>query len=236
MQERAGSRPRAGIGMSRLALFDLDHTLLSGDTDVLWCEFLIGEGRLDRATFEPRNRAVAERYAQGLASAAEFAGFYAQTFAGASPPGWHALRARFFAKLIAPRLPASARALVEQHRARGDRLVLTTATSRYLTEPTAADLGIDALIATELEVVDGLFTGRTQGTPNMREGKVERLRAWLGTAGIDPGGLAEATFYSDSANDLPLLSAVGLPVLVDPDPAFEARVAERGWPVLRLAR
>jgi HAD superfamily hydrolase (TIGR01490 family) len=223
--------------VNRLALFDLDHTLLSGDSDVLWCEFLIDEGRLDRATFGPRNRAMAERYARGEASAAEFCGFYAETLRGLDLGAGESLRARFFADRIAPRIPASARALVEQHRARGDALVLTTATNRFLTELTAADLGIDALIATELEQVAGRFTGCLRGTPNMREGKVERLRAWLAGRGLDPAAaLQAATFYSDSPNDLPLLLAVGEPVLVDPAPAFEARCADRGWPVLRLAR
>lgn len=220
----------------RLALFDLDHTLLSGDSDVLWCEFLIAEGRLDRATFEPRNRAMAERYAQGIASPAEFCGFYAQTLTGLTAHSGLPLRQRFFEREIAPRLPASARALVAQHRARGDRMVLTTATNRFLTELTAADLGFDDLIATELETLDGAFTGRTLGTPNMREGKVERLDAWLAGQGLGAGLRSAATFYSDSANDLPLLCAVAEPVLVDPDPAFEAQVAQRGWTVLRLAR
>ena len=223
--------------MTRLALFDLDHTLLSGDSDVLWCDFLIDEGRLDRATFGPRNRAMAERYARGEASAAEFCGFYAETLRGLELAEGGALRSRFFAERIAPRIPPSARALVEQHRARGDLLVLTTATNRFLTEPSAADLAIEALIATELEQADGRFTGRLLGTPNMREGKVERLREWLTGRGLDAvAALRSATFYSDSPNDLPLLLAVGGPVLVDPDPGFESRVAERGWPVLRLAR
>lgn len=222
--------------MSRLALFDLDDTLLSGDSDVLWCEFLIAEGLLDRAEFEPRNRAMAERYAQRLATPAEFCGFYAATLAGARPEAWQALRERFYASAIAPRMPASARALVERHRERGDRLLLTTATNRFLTEPMALDLGIDALIATEVEVVDGVFTGRTTGTPNMRAGKVERLRDWLAAQHLAEAVLDEATFYSDSANDLPLLLAVGHPVAVDPDAVLEAHAQRAGWPVLRLAR
>lgn len=222
--------------MTRLALFDLDHTLLTGDSDVLWCEFLIGEGRLDRAEFEPRNRAMAERYARGAATPLEFCGFYAQTLAGARPDGSQALRERFFDAMIAPRIAASARALVERHRRQGDRLVLTTATNRFLTELTARDLGIGDLLATEVEVVGGTFTGRTTGTLNMREGKVVRLRAWLDEQSLPESALAEATFYSDSANDLPLLLAVGHPVAVDPDPVVEARARQYGWPVLRLAR
>lgn len=222
--------------MTRLALFDLDHTLLSGDSDVLWCEFLIAEGLLDRAEFEPRNRAMAERYARGVAAPAEFCGFYAQTLAGARPKAWQGLRERFLDAVIAPRIGAAARALVESHRVRGDRLVLTTATNRFLSELTARDLGMADLLATEVEIVDAVFTGRTTGTPNMRDGKVARLRAWLGEQGLAETALDEATFYSDSTNDLPLLLAVGYPVAVDPDAALEGRALRNGWPVLRLAR
>jgi len=223
--------------MSRLALFDLDHTLLSGDSDVLWCDFLIGEGVLSRAEFEPRNRAMAERYAAGLATPAEFCGFYAETLAGKSLEAWQPLRERFFASAILGRIPDSARRLVDLHRERGDRLLLTTATNRFLTEPTAAELGIDDLIATELEVGGAAFTGRIAGLPNMREGKLVRLREWLAEQDLDEAAtLAGAAFYSDSANDLPLLRSVGHPVAVDPDPTLEAIARERGWPVLRLER
>ena len=222
--------------MTRLALFDLDHTLLSGDSDVLWCEFLIGEGLLDRAEFEPRNRRMAERYALGIATPAEFCGFYAQTLAGARPDAWRPLRERFLHDVIAPRIPAAARALVVRHRDEGDRVVLTTATNRYLVELTAIELGIDDLIATELEVVDGAFTGRNTGVLNMRDGKVERLHRWLHAQGLAETVLAEAAFYSDSKNDLPLLQAVGRPIAVDPDAVLAAHASREGWPVLRLAR
>jgi len=220
--------------VTRLALFDLDHTLLSGDSDVLWCDFLIAEGLLDRATFEARNHAMAERYERDAATAAEFCGFYAETLRGARPDGWQHLRERFLLAVIAPRLGAAPRALVEQHRAAGDRLVLTTASNRFITELTAHELGIEVLIATELELIDGTFTGRTEGILNMREGKLDRLKGWLHGQALDERALASATFYSDSANDLPLLEAVGLPVVVDPNEAFERVVRARGWPVLRL--
>ena len=231
----AAARRDAGSA-TRLALFDLDHTLLSGDSDVLWCEFLIAEGRLDRAEFEPRNRAMAERYALGLATPAEFCGFYAQTLAGARPYEWEPLRSRFLRELIAPRLSASARALVERHRRAGDRVVLTTATNRFLVELTARELGIADLLATEVEVVDGVFTGRNTGTLNMRDGKVVRLHEWLIAERLPRSTLAAATFYSDSSNDLPLLLAVGHPVVVDPDAGFAGRAREHGWPVLHLER
>ena len=222
--------------LPRLALFDLDGTLLAGDTDVLWCEFLIDEGVLDRDTFAAANRAVADRYARGAIAPAEFAAFYAATLAGRSPEQWSPLRDRFVAAAIAPRLGAAAFALVARHRDAGDRLVLTTATNRFLTAPIAALLGIADLIATELEVgASGAFTGRTAGIVNMRDGKLIRLAAWLAGEGLVDEALADATFYSDSINDLPLLEAVGLPVAVDPDPRLRDEAARRGWPVMSLA-
>ena len=219
----------------RLALFDLDGTLLAGDTDVLWCAFLLDEGILDRETFGAANRDVAERYARGAVSADEFAGFYAATLAGRSAKAWAPLRDRFVHAAIEPRLGSAARALVAQHRDAGDRLVLTTATNRFLTTPIAASLGIEELIATELDVAaDGDFSGRTAGVVNMRAGKVARIATWLDENGLPRTALADATFYSDSINDLPLLEAVGAPVVVNPDPQLHEEAARRGWPVVRL--
>ena len=221
--------------MTRLALFDLDGTLLAGDTDVLWCAFLVEEGVLDRASFGAANRDVAERYARGAITPDEFAGFYAATLAGRTPATWAPLRARFVASAIEPRIGAAARALVAQHRDAGDRLVLTTATNRFLTEPIAASLGFAELIATELEVAaNGDFSGRTSGVVNMRAGKVARLASWLAAQGQAASTLAEAIFYSDSINDLPLLEAVATPIAVDPDPRLHDEALRRGWRVLRL--
>jgi HAD superfamily hydrolase (TIGR01490 family) len=219
-----------------LALFDLDGTLLTGDTDELWCEFLIGEGVLDRAAFAAANREVAERYARAEISAADFCAFYAGTLAGRSAEAWSPLRARFVAVVIEPRLARAARALVEGHRSAGDALVLTTATNRFLTEPIAALLGITDLIATELDDDEGVFTGRNADVLNMREGKVERLRAWLAAQGRGEESLAGAVFYSDSINDLPMLSAVGRPVAVDPDDRLRAEAERRGWEIVCLQR
>ena len=232
---RAAKRHRVG---GRLALFDLDGTLLDGDTDELWCEFLMGEGVLDRASFEAGNRSVAERYAAGAIAPAEFCAFYAATLANRSAAQWSPLRERFVATAIAPRLGAAAHALVAGHRDAGDWLVLTTATNRFLTEPIAGLLGVAAadLIATELEEGGGKFTGRNIGVLNMREGKVTRLAAWLQARGIAEAALADASFYSDSMNDLPLLRAVGRAIVVDPDERLRQEAERMGWPVLSLAR
>jgi len=222
----------------KLALFDLDGTLLDGDTDELWCEFLMDEGVLDRGDFEARNRSIVERYRAGTITPAEFCAFYASTLAGRSRAGWLALRTRFVETRILPRIGGAARALVARHREAGERVVLTTATNRFLTEPIAMALQIAEpdLIATELEEPDGVFTGTNAGVLNMREGKVERLSAWLSARNLPTSAMAAATFYSDSANDLPLLCVVGRAVAVDPDPRLREEADRRGWPILTLAR
>ena len=236
----SGSGSGSSSGSARLALFDLDGTLLDGDTDALWCEFLIDEGVLDRDRFAAENRRIVAGYASGAIAPDEYCAFYAATLAGCSADQWGEQRGRFIADRVLPRLGTAARALVERHRRAGDRVVLTTATNRFLTEPIAASLGIALLIATELETAHGVFTGRTRGTLNMRDGKPERLRAWLRERGADEGSMARqlnaAIFYSDSANDLPLLRAVGQAVAVDPDDVLLGVAAGSAWPVLRLER
>ena len=228
----------AGRGAVRLALFDLDHTLLSGDSDGLWCAFLMAEGVLDRAVFAPRNAEMARRYGAGSVSAEDFCDFYVATLAGRSLLEWQPLCQRFLTEVVAPLIPASAHALVESHRQQGHRLVLTTATNRALTELTAQHLGIADLLATEVAVDagNGRCTGRPQGTLNMREGKLTRLRAWLVEHELPASLVGGAVFYSDSVNDLPLLRAVGEPVVVDPDPRLLWEAHARRWRVLRLDR
>jgi HAD superfamily hydrolase (TIGR01490 family) len=220
----------------RLVVFDLDHTLLSGDSDVLWCEFLLGRGLLDRAMFAERNAQVEQGYRDGSITPLEFSEFYLSTLAGRTRAQCGALREVFMAECIVPRIPASARALVEAHRTAGELLVLSTATNRYLTELTAIDLGFEHLIATEPEEAGGVFSGRACAELNMREGKVARLRDWLAAMNLPSELLSQATFYSDSINDLPLLEAVRQPILVDPDARLLAHAQAQGWAVLRLAR
>lgn len=220
----------------KLAVFDLDHTLLSGDSDVLWCEFLVARGVLERGAFEARNAEVERGYRDGSITPLAFCEFYLSTLAGRSRATLDPLRDDFMRECIAPRIPASARALVELHRKAGDLLVLSTATNRYLTEPSAARLGFEHVIATEPEEARGVFTGRARGALNMRDGKVERLRAWLAAMALPAGLLRSASFYSDSINDLPLLLAVGDPVAVDPDPRLLAQARASGWRVLHLVR
>ena len=222
------------MASARLTLFDLDHTLLSGDSDVLWCDFLIGRGLLDGADFAARNADIEARYKNGSVTVQEFSEFYVGTLAGRSPEQWKSLRQDFFQQEIKPRLPQAAIDLVRRHLQAGDLVVLTSATNRLLTELTAPYLGIEHLIGTEPELKDGVFTGRTTGVLNRRAGKVPRLHAWLAGRGQSLGQFHSAA-YSDSMNDLPLLEAVNEPVAVDPDQRLAAIAGERGWKVLRLS-
>ena len=219
--------------MMALALFDLDHTLLDGDTDVLWCEFLMDAGVLERERFSSRNRQMEADYQAGLVSPAAFSEFYVSTLAGQAREFWQPWRERFLATVIVPRIGTEARGLVEQHRTAGDRLVMTTATSRYLTELTAAHLGFTHLLATEVEEGAQGFTGRTRDVLNMREGKVLRLTRWMAEEAMPERLLEQSTFYSDSHNDLPLLRAVGKPVAVNPDATLTAEATTKRWKILR---
>jgi len=217
-----------------LTLFDLDHTLLDGDTDVLWCDFLLARGDLDRAQFAEKNQRMEREYRAGSVSAQTFCEFYVSTLGGRTRAHWEPARREFLDTVIAPRIGSAARELVERHRSAGELVVLTTATNRFLTELTAAHLGLPHLIATECEMgAGGCFTGRVAGQLNMRDGKVTRLHEWLAQQRIHLHD-CESTFYSDSINDLPLLSAVRHPVAVNPDMRLAAVAAEHGWPVLQL--
>ena len=217
----------------KLTLFDLDHTVLNGDSDVLWCDFLIEKGFLGKTEFTARNADMAARYQAGTVGLREFADFYVGTLAGRSAQEWEPLRQEFLAEWITPRVTPAALALVGKHLDAGDLVVMTTATNRFITELTAIYFDIEHLIATEPEVQVGRFTGGTAGVLNMREGKVERLQAWMKARGLLLADY-KTTAYSDSINDLPLLEAVKHPVAVNADVKLAAVALERGWPALQL--
>jgi HAD superfamily hydrolase (TIGR01490 family) len=217
-----------------IALFDLDRTLLAIDADEAWVEFLIEERALDRARFEPAMHDVSLRYRRGEIGGDEFCGFYLSTLAQHEPRQLEAWRDRYLVEKIFPAISAAARALVAEHRTAEHLVVLTTAASRFLAAPIAIHLGIDHLIASDGEMRDGRYTGRIEGTPNMREGKIARLDAWLAERGTRLDAFRESWFYSDSRNDVPLLSRVTHPVAVNPDPTLAALAAQKGWPVLQI--
>ncbi len=219
----------------RLTCFDLDHTLLSGDSDVFWCDFLIEQGVLDNTTFAAKNTDMEARYKSGAVGLEEFANFYVGTLAGRTPAQWEALRQLFLRTCIVPNIPVSALTLVRQHQAAGDLVVLTTATNRFITELTALHLGIAHLIATEPQVQGGLFTGQTMGTLNMRRGKVARLHDWLAARHQKRSDFF-MTAYSDSINDWPLLDMADQAVAVDPDVRLRARAKMFNWPILKIKR
>ncbi|MCC6535003.1 MAG: HAD family hydrolase [Burkholderiales bacterium] len=216
----------------RLALFDLDNTLLAGDSDYEWAQYLIEQGILERAHYEARNRAFYEQYKAGVLDIHEFLDFQLKPLA-AYPrhvlDDWHR---GFMDERIRPRISAAARALTDRHRM--DVRVIITATNRFVTGPIAREFGIEHLVATEPEECDGGFTGAVSGLPCFREGKVTRLDAWLEGRGLALASFAESWFYSDSINDLPLLERVSHPVAVDPDQRLDAHARARAWPILRL--
>lgn len=218
----------------RLVLFDLDNTLLTGDSDVEWLQFLIEEGIADRAREEAANAEMAARYRSGEVGTLEFVNFYLRTLVGHPMAQLRAWREKYVTSRILPRIPAAARALLAEHS--DDLTVIITATNRFFTEPIAAELGVAHLIATEPEMREGKFTGQCAGTPCFREGKIDRLTEWLVGRSERFEDFRETWFYSDSINDRFLLEKVDIPVMVDPDPALEMLGKERGWRLLKLKR
>jgi HAD superfamily hydrolase (TIGR01490 family) len=216
----------------RLALFDLDNTLLAGDSDFEWAQFLIEKEVLDREVYEARNRHFYEAYKAGTLDIHEFLDFQLKPLARhprKQLDHWHA---EFMQKKILPIITQKARDLIDSHR--DDARVVITATNRFVTAPIARELGIENLIATEPEEVGGEFTGQVKGVPSFREGKVERLKNWMAEHGIEWESVAETWFYSDSLNDLPLLSLVSHPVAVDPDETLKEHALRHDWRVISL--
>ena len=214
-----------------LVLFDLDNTLLSGDTDVEWLEFLIEQGTAP-ASAQQDNLEMERRYRSGHANALEYVRFYLRFYPPHELSTLHAWRASFFEQKIRPRMLAAARKLVQEQKQHLAAII--TATNRFLTEPIAAAFGIEHLMATEPRIVDGRFTGDIVGAPCMREGKIEHLNQWLAGRGQSLRDFPQSWFYSDSINDLPLLERVTHPVAVDPDPRLAEIARQRGWRSLSL--
>lgn len=216
----------------RLALFDLDNTLLAGDSDFEWAQYLIERGVLDREVYEARNREFYEQYKAGTLDIREFLDFQLKPLARhprATLDAWHR---EFMTRKIEPIISRAARELVAQHA--GDLCAIVTATNSFVTAPIARAFGIEHLVATEPEERGGDFTGGVRGTPCFREGKIERVEAWLAARGETFAAFESSWFYSDSLNDLPLLARVTHPVAVDPDATLRAHAQRAGWPILQL--
>jgi HAD superfamily hydrolase (TIGR01490 family) len=218
----------------RLALFDLDNTLLACDSDYEWGQFLVDRGVLDRDEYEAQNKAYYDQYVAGTLDIHEYLGFALRPLAAHAPDDLERWHADFMRSRIRPAITAAARALVDEHRARGDLCAIVTATNSFVTGPIAREFGVEHLIATEPEKREGRFTGRVSGTPCFRAGKIVRLDQWLAGMGRRSADFPERWCYSDSHNDLPLLEMATRPVAVDPDVRLAAEARRRGWPVISL--
>jgi HAD superfamily hydrolase (TIGR01490 family) len=218
----------------RLVLFDLDNTLIAGDSDYEWGQFLIDHGVLERETYEAQNRAYYDQYVAGTLDIHEYLGFALRPLAEHEGPDLDRWHAEFMRLRILPMISAAARALVRRHLDAGDLCAIVTATNSFVTAPIAREFGVAHLIATEPETRGGRFTGRVAGTPCFREGKVRRVDEWLAAQGRRLGDFPESVFYSDSHNDLPLLERVTRPVAVDPDAALAAEAHRRRWATMSL--
>ena len=217
-----------------LALFDLDNTLLSGDSDFEWAQFLIEQGALDRELFEAKNLAFYEQYKAGTLDIHEFLDFQLKPLSRHTRNVLDGWRDSFMQNKVRGMVTVAAQDLVAKHRAMGDVCVIITATNSFITSPIAQEFGIEHLIATEPEERDGEFTGCVVGVPCFREGKVVRLESWLVQQGWGWESFSDSYFYSDSLNDLPLLKKVRRPVAVDPDETLRSYAEQHGWPILAL--
>ena len=217
-----------------LVLFDLDNTLLNGDSDYEWAQFLIEQGVLERDRYERRNKDFFDQYKAGNLDIHAFLDFQLAPlaqFPRAALDAWHA---RFMALKILPIISGAARRLVSHSIQAGDLCAIVTATNSFVTAPIAREFGVANLVATEPEQIDGNFTGRVSGMPCFREGKVTRVEQWLAAQGRRWSDFSASRFYSDSHNDLPLLERVTHPIAVRPDPSLLQLARERGWEVIAL--
>ncbi|HCI52986.1 MAG TPA: HAD-IB family hydrolase [Gallionella sp.] len=217
-----------------LALFDLDNTLLNGDSDFEWSQFLIRIGILDRELFEVKNQAFYDQYKAGTLDIHEFLDFQLKPLSRHSRKTLDAWHAQFMRENVMPMVTQASRDLVQRHRQAGDICVIITATNSFVTAPIAREFGIEHLIATEPEQIEGEFTGRVADVPCFREGKITRLTNWLSSRGWRLDSFENSTFYSDSLNDLPLMCKVKKPVAANPDETLRAHAAAHGWDIINL--
>lgn len=214
-----------------LAIFDLDKTLLAGDSDHAWGQFLVEQKLVDSEYYERENERFYQAYQAGALDIYEYLAFALRPLAEHERPTLEHWRQEFMRSKVLPMITPAAQQLVDRHRHAGDTLIIITSTMDFITRPIAQAFAVENLIATEAELINGRFTGRVAGTPCYRHGKVERLRAWVRERGETMGN---SWFYSDSHNDLPLLNIVDNPVAVNPDDILRRQARSRGWPVIDL--
>jgi HAD superfamily hydrolase (TIGR01490 family) len=221
--------------MMKLALFDLDHTLLPIDSDHEWGEFLVRTGAVDGPAFRRRNDAFFAQYQAGALDPVEYLGFSLGTLAGFSSEELERMHAQFMAEVVVPAIRPEARALLRRHLDAGDLVAIVTATNHFVTAPIARELGVDHLIAAMPERdADGKINGKLLGVPTYGPGKLTHTHAWLKTMGKTLGDFESSHFYSDSHNDIPLMSAVTHPVATNPNAALTSHATAQGWPLLHL--
>lgn len=218
----------------RLALFDLDNTLLAGDSDYQWGQFLIEMGVLDGKIHTARNDQFYQDYKDGNLDIMAFLEFQLKPLATHPRSQLNAWHEQYMASRVRPMMTEKAKKLVKQHQDNGDLCMIITATNSFVTTPIAREFGIENLIGTTPEERDGQFTGHVSGTPSFKEGKVTRLQQWLSERNQALEDFETSWFYSDSHNDLPLMKLVKQPVAVDPDPQLKAHAQAAGWPVISL--
>ena len=217
-----------------LVLFDLDNTLLAGDSDFEWAQFLISKGVLDREVYVARNQTFYDQYKAGTLDIFEFLDFQLKPLARHSRAQLDAWHREFLDTRIRPMMTPQSQALVKEHLASGAVVAIVTATNSFVTGPIARAFGIPHLVATIPAQENGAFTGKPRGTPAFKAGKIERVEAWLESLGLCWESFGKSSFYSDSHNDLPLMKKVNNPVAVDPDDTLRAHATAQGWPVISL--
>ncbi len=214
-----------------LSLFDLDNTLLAGDSDYEWGRFLISKGLVDEAYYEAENNRFYEQYKQGTLDIYEFSAFSFQPLAKRSMEELEQLHREFMEQVIKPMMGERAQALVDEHKNQGDIVMVITATNSFITRPIVQAFGIEHLLATEPKIINNRYSTKIDGTPCFHEGKVQRLQIWLTKNNMSLQG---SCFYSDSINDLPLLEKVDRPVAVNPDEKLAALAQQRNWESISL--
>ncbi|MGB7501978.1 MAG: HAD family hydrolase [Azonexus sp.] len=219
-----------------LALFDLDNTLIAGDSDFEWAQFLITKGVVDREIQEAKNIGFYDQYKAGTLDINEFLAFQLAPLTRHPRTELDAWHREYMDRHIRPLIGDKARQLVRQHLANGDLCAVVTATNSFVTGPIVGEFGIPHLIGTvaAVDVANGVFSGSPRGTPSFRDGKIERVESWLESLGLWWGSFADSFFYSDSLNDLPLMSKVRTPVAVDPDDTLRRHSSEMGWKIITL--